>query len=454
MLLIPFLGIFLGMTLWSQWRPIPGFTVPEMSFRQRLSGAVQLTLESCIVCGAVDTLMSQRSHFGNTHSGDPAVVSPADNHGYANTTDYLEISPEADTMPSWFPTDSMVPIPGLVWYSVGVTTSVPEEVVDIHTLESGPGQGLFVPLLCLVVWCFLQGPMALIANTRRLVSFGVRALAEWTLDYLEGQPQIARVQFVAEEDPTLYHELDFLIAGAMDIQDEALAWVLAANSRLDFVSHVSVLPHSGGIWVHRIPVGGEQARDRKSTCNTTTTYDGTVLCQHPWNAPETDAPEHHDTSSPAEVLSVNGAEVEGDGSPQKRKRKNRPSQAKRRRFKQRLLEASEKELEQAHPKPTVPASSAQGTPLAVSSSSTPLSALAPVFVPAFLAEQELQSGSPSPAPLSMQMGIDPPDDCGTGSHDNGAPPQRPFRRHRHRRRSLVSLMACRACIDDLDKECG
>ncbi|KAJ5130817.1 uncharacterized protein N7515_006856 [Penicillium bovifimosum] len=316
MLLIPFLGIFLGMTLWSQWRPIPGFTVPEMSFRQRLSGAFQLTLDSWVVCGAGDTLMSQCSHSGNTHAGDTAVVSPADDHGYANTTDYLEISPETVTMPSWFPTDSMVPIPGLVWCSVGVTTSVPEEVVDIHTLESGPGQGLFVPLLCLVVWCFLQGPMALIANTRRLVSFGVRALAEWTLDYLEGQPQIARVQFVAEGDPTLYHELDFLIAGAMDIQDETLAWVLAANSRLDFVSHVSVLPHSGGVWVHRISVGGEQALDRKSTCDTTKTYDGTLLCQHPWNAPEMDdAPEHEEASPSDGALSANGADIKGGGPP-------------------------------------------------------------------------------------------------------------------------------------------
>ncbi|KAJ5130702.1 uncharacterized protein N7515_006741 [Penicillium bovifimosum] len=348
--------------------------------------------------------MSQRSHSGNTHAGDTAVVSAADDHGYANTTDYLEISLETVTMPSWFPTDSMVPIPGLVWCSVGVTTSVPEEVVDIHTLESGPGQGLFVPLLCLVVWCFLQGPMALIANTRRLVSFGVRALAEWTLAYLEGQPQIARVQFVAEEDPTLYHELDFLIAGAMDIQDETLAWVLAANSRLDFVSHVSVLPHSGGIWVHRISVGGEQALDRKSTCDTTKTYDGTLLCQYPWNAPEMDdAPEHEEASPSGGALSANGAEIEGDGSPQVRKRRNRPSQAKRRRYKERLLEASAKELEQAVPRPTVPASSARGTPLAASSSSTPLPASAPVL-PAPLAEQELHSGPLSPSPLPMDDG--------------------------------------------------
>jgi hypothetical protein len=445
-MLIPFLGVFLGMTLWSQWLPIPGFTTPEMSLTQRLSGTVQLTLGSWIVCDTVDTLASQRSH-----SVDTDVVSFADDHGYANTTDYLVISLETgvivrpglvDTMPSWFPTGFKVPIPGLSWCSVGVTSSGFEEVVDIHTLRSGPGQGLFVSVLFAVIWCFIQGPMALIAYTRRLVSSGARTLAEWTLDYLEGQPQIAHVQFVAEEGSTLYGKLDLLIAGVMDIQEETLAWVLAADSRPDSVSHVSVLSHSGGIWVHRIPKsGGEQPRDRKSARNTTKTVDSTdsscvkLVSQHPWNPPEIDASDHDDDSAEAEALNGNGAEIEGDASTPKRKRKNRPSQAKRRRLHERVLEASEKELEQALPKPTVPASSAQGTPLAASSSSTPLSASAPVFLPARLAEQELQSGPLSPAPLSVEMDIDPPEDCGTGSHDDGAPPQRSSRRRRHRRRN-------------------
>ncbi|KAJ5130693.1 uncharacterized protein N7515_006732 [Penicillium bovifimosum] len=114
---------------------------------------------------------------------------------------------------------------------------------------------------------------------------------------------------------------------------------------------------------------------------------------------------------------------EGGGSPKMRKRKNRPSQAKRRRFRARL-EASKMELEQALPKPTVPAASAQGTPLAASSSSTPLSISAPVYLPAHLAEQELHSGRLSLAPLPIKKDIDPPEDCGTGSQENDAPRRR------------------------------
>ncbi|KAJ5135613.1 uncharacterized protein N7515_004891 [Penicillium bovifimosum] len=271
MLLIPWLGVVLGMTLWSQWLPIPGVTAPAMSFRQRLSGVCQLVAGSWIVCGTVDILKSPSCYSndtdnGGTHSGDTAVVSLADGHGYANTTDFLLISPvtdvivpltRADTMPSWFATGGFkVPIPGLAWSSAGVTSSLPEEVVDIHPLRSGPGQGLFVPLLCVVVWCFLQGPMALVAYTRRLVSFSVRTLTERILDDLEGQPQIARVRLVAEEDSTLYDKLDFLIAGLMDLQDETLAWVLAVDSHPDSVSHVSVLSHAGGYLGSPDPRGG------------------------------------------------------------------------------------------------------------------------------------------------------------------------------------------------------
>ncbi|KAJ5542506.1 hypothetical protein N7535_004928 [Penicillium sp. DV-2018c] len=436
MLLIPFIGIFLGMTLWSQWFPIRGFTAPEMSFKQRLSGTLQLTLESWIFCDTVDTLKSQCSH-----SGDAAGVSFADGQGYANTTDYLVISAETavivrpglvDSMPSWFPTGFKVALPDLSWYSVGVTSSVPEEVVDIHPLGPGPGQGLFVSVLLVVLWCIIQGPpMALIAYPRRLVSSAARTLAEWILDYLEGQPQIALVQFVAEKDSTLYDKLDLLIAGVMDIQEEILAWVLAADSRPDSVSHVSVLPHSGGIWVHRIPKSsdGEQTRDRKSARNTTETVNGTdgaclrLVCQHPWNLPKMDASEHDDVSPSGETLNANGADIEGNGSPPQRRKRYRPSQEKRRRYRARVLRESEKEHEQALPEPTVPASSAQSTPPATSLNSTPLSASAPVFLPARPAEQELHSGPLAPAPS---------EDSGTGPHDNVAPPQWSSRRHRRR----------------------
>ncbi|KAJ5571182.1 hypothetical protein N7535_004842 [Penicillium sp. DV-2018c] len=306
-----------------------------MSFKHRLAGTLRLTLESWIVCDAEDAAKSQRSYSGSIHSGDAAVVSFAGGRGYANTTDYLVISPETavivrpglvDSMPSWFPTGFKVPLPDLFWYSVGVTSSVPEEVVDIHPLGPGPGQDLFVSVLLVVLWC-----------------------------------------------------LDLLIAGVMDIQDETLAWVLAVDSRPDSVSHVSVLPHSGGIWVHRIPKSsdGEQARGRRSARNTTETGSGTdsaclkLVCQHPWNPPKMDASEHDDASPSGEDRNANGADIEGDGSPPARRKRYRPSQAKRRRFRERALKASEKEHEQGVPQPTVHASSAQSSPLATSSSPTP-----------------------------------------------------------------------------------
>ncbi|KAJ5542442.1 hypothetical protein N7461_008445 [Penicillium sp. DV-2018c] len=430
------------MTLWSQWFPIPGLTVPQMSFKHRLAGTLRLTLESWIVCDAEDAAKSQRSYSGGIHSGDAAVVSFAGGHGYANTTDYLVISPETavivrpglvDSMPSWFPTGFKVPLPDLSWYSVGVTSSVPEEVVDIHPLGPGPGQDLFVSVLLVVLWCVIQGPMALIAYSRRLVSSGVRALAEWTLDYLDGQPQIALVQFVAEKDSTLYDKLDLLIAGVMDIQDETLAWVLAVDSRPDSVSHVSVLPHSGGIWVHRIPKSsdGEQARGRKSASNTTETASGTdsvclkLVCQHPWNPPKMDASEHDDASPSGEDRNANGADIEGDGSPRQEER-----DTARRRQRDAASGRGHSGRARRNMNRGFPSLLFMPLPLRVHLSrrlrARRLNWLWLRFP--FLLVRRSRSCTVVlflPLPQGTQ-------DCGTGPHDDVSPPQRSSRRHRRR----------------------
>ncbi|KGO71934.1 hypothetical protein PITC_026540 [Penicillium italicum] len=446
-MLIPFLGIFVGMTLWSQWFPIPGFTAPEQSFMRRLSGTFQLTMESWAFCDLVNAAASQRGHASQREH--PVWESRYHvGHGYANSTDFLVISLDTDVivrpglvddMPPWFPTPFLVPIPVSSWSSDGVTSSDPEEFVDIHLLRSKPGQGFFATLLFIGIWCFVQIPWALIAYQRQLYS-GLDTLIEWILKVLEGQPQIARVQFVAEEDSFSFdEEMDLLIAGPTETEEDILAWVMAADNCPESVSHVSVLSQSGGIWVHRITksLGDEQASDQESACNTTkpvnTTDDAraNLVSRHPWNTIDLYASDHDDSPAPAEGLIGNGAEDERpDSTPAYFSRKNRPSQAKRRRDAKKAQQGK-KELQHS----SVLASYASSASLAMSSGSTPLSALAPVFVPGRLAEQDdLQSGPPSPTPLFTNVGIDPPADCGTTSPNDNAPSQRSRRRRRRRQR--------------------
>ncbi|KAJ5410287.1 uncharacterized protein N7487_004646 [Penicillium crustosum] len=421
-MLIPFLGIFVGMTLWSQWFPIPGFTAPEQSFIRRLSGTFQLTMESWAFCDLVNAAASQRGHA--SRRGHSVWESRSHvGHGYANSTDFLLVSlgtdvivqpSVADDMPPWFPTPFLVPIPVSSWSSDGVTSSDPEEFVHILLLGSKPGHGFYTTLLFFGIWCF------------------------WILKVLEGQPQIARVQFVAEDDSSSFDgEMDRLIAGPTETDEEILSWVMAADSCPESVSHVSVLSRSGGIWVHRIAksLGDDQVPDPESACNTTDLVNTTdnarmdLVSRHPWNSTALYASDHDDSPAPAGDPIGNGADDERpDSTPAYFSRKNRPSQAKRRREGKRARQ-EKKDLKHSD----VLASYASNASLAMSSSSTPLSALAPVFVPGRLAEQgDLQSGPPSPTPLFTNVGIDPPADCGTTTPDDNALPQ-PSRRRRRRR---------------------
>ncbi|KAJ5185069.1 hypothetical protein N7491_007060 [Penicillium cf. griseofulvum] len=444
-MLIPFLGIFVGMTLWSQWFLIPGFTAPEQSFMRRLSGTFLLTMESWAFCDLVDAAASQRWHA--PQSEHPAWESRSHvGHGYANSTDFLVLNLGTDAivrpglvddMPPWFPTPFLVPIPVSLWASDGVTSSDPEEFADIHSLRPKPGLGFIATLLFVGVWCFVQVPWALIAYQRQLFS-GLEATIEWILKVFEGQTQIARVQFVAEEDSSSFDKkMDLLISGPTETDEEVLSWVMAADNRPESVSHVSVLSQSGGTWVHRITegLGDEQAPEPESACNITepasTTDDArkNLVSQHPWNSTDLYASDHDDSPAPAESLTGNGAEDERpDSTPAYFSRKNRPSQAKRRRDAKRARQ-EKKELQHSN----VLASYASSASLAMPPRSTPLSALALVFVPGRLAEQgDSQSGPLSPAPLSADAGIDPPTDCGTTSPDDNALPQRSRRRHRRR----------------------
>ncbi|CAI7581542.1 unnamed protein product [Penicillium glandicola] len=428
-MLIPFLGIFVGMTLWSQWFPIPGFTAPEQSFMRRLSGTFQLTMESWAFCDLVNAAASQREH---------PVWESCSHVGHGLGTDIIVQPGLVDDMPPWFPTPFLVPIPVSLWSSDGVTSSDPEEFVYILSPRPKPGQGFLATLLFIGIWCFVQVPWALIAYQRQLFS-GLDTCIEWILKVLEGQPQIARVQSVAEEDSSSFdEEMDLLIAGPRETDEDILAWVLAVDVCPESVSHVSVLSQSGGVWVHRFTqgLGDEQSPEPESACNTTepvnTTDDAraNLVSPHLWNSIVLYAPDHDDTPAPAVENPIgNGAEDERpDSTPAYFRKKNRPSQAKRHRAAKRARQ-EKKELSHSN----VLASYASTASLAMPKSSTPLSALAPVFVPGRLAEQDdVQSGPLSPAPLSADVGIDPPADCGTSSPDDNAPPQRSRRRRRRR----------------------
>ncbi|KAJ5944409.1 hypothetical protein N7516_004577 [Penicillium verrucosum] len=457
-MLIPFLGIFVGMTLWSQWFPIPGFTTPEQSFVRRLAGSFQLTVESWAFCDLVDTAASQRGVFQGEH---PVWESPSHvGHGYANSTgfvlvstDFLVLSLETDLiirpglvdeMPSGFPTPFPVPISVLPRScDGGVTSSAPQRFINPIVIRPKIEHlGFLTTLWFICVWCMVQIPWALIAYQRQSRS-GLDTLIYWTLKFLEGQPQIARVQFVGEDDSSSFdEEMDRLIAGPKETDEDILSWVMAADSCPESVSHVSVLSRSGGIWVHRIfeSLGDEQALVPVSACNTTdpvnTTDDARtdLVSRHPWNSSALYASDSEDPSAPAEGPISNGADDERpDSTPASSGRRNRPSQAKRRREAKRAAQQGKKELQ--HSSVLASYASSASASLAMSSSSTPLSALAPVFVPGRLAEQDdLQSGPPSSAPLFASAGIDPPADCGTTTPDENAPPQLHHRRRRRRQR--------------------
>ncbi|KAI2689047.1 hypothetical protein LCP963914a_2136 [Penicillium roqueforti] len=405
-MLIPFLGIFVGMTLWSQWFPIPGFTVPGQSFVRRLSGTFQLTMESWAFCDVVHVVASECGHASRREH--PVWESRSHvGHGYSNSTDMvlflgtdIIVRPElVDDMPSWFPTPFLVPIPVSSWSSDGVTSSDPKEFVDIHSPRSKPGQGFVATLLFIAIWCFVQIPWALIAYSRQLFS-GLETLIEWTLKALEGQPQIA-------------------------------------HSCPESVSHVSVLSLFAGIWVHRITkgLGDEPSLDPESACdsiipvNTTDDARTNLVSRHPWNSSDIYASDQSDSEAPAAESTGNGAEDERPVStPRHYRRKCRPSQAKRRRDAKKAQQ-EKKELKHSN----VLASYASSASLAMSSSSTPLSAVAPVFVPGRLEEQgDPQSGPLSPTPLFANVGIDTPTDCGTTSPNDVLPQQSRGRRRRQR----------------------
>jgi hypothetical protein len=99
----------------------------------------------------------------------------------------------------------LVPISVSSWSSDGVTSSDPEEFVDIHQLRPKPETktGAQLPLVSNQVPKDLEETPNAKEQQQRgevVLCSGLGTLIEWILKVLEGQAQIARVQFVAEED--------------------------------------------------------------------------------------------------------------------------------------------------------------------------------------------------------------------------------------------------------------
>jgi hypothetical protein len=297
-----------------------------------------------------------------------------------------------------------------------------------------------------------------IAYLRRFI-FYLNICLEWTQKYLEGHLQIALVQFVADGGPHLSvnEEVDLLIAGPRVSDEEILAWVKDVDSRPDSVFHVSILSQSGGIWIHRIAEGSTDALPlgiaTETDCNTikasTPTEDVRLNPVLPltWLSPDVDGSNLDHSEAPADGEPEKSSEAE-DRPPtleKTKRRRNRPSQKQRHREGKRARLAREKELDKTLSESPVEASSLSAAFLSVSAGSTPLSALAPVFVPEQLVG-EPQSGPLSSTPVPAQADTNLPKDGGSTSQDYDGSSRRYKRRPRRSVKPRVWMDGGCTCI--------
>lgn len=452
-MLIPLVGVLLSVALWSQWLSFPDPTVPQQSFIRRLGSTLHLTLDAWVVIDTADAVASRYEHLlkeAYSHTGNRAVVNISGDPGY---TWFFGADEELLGLPRvWEPLpQSPTPpmsVPVKYWLKEGLADWITIDPADVPLSNSERVKAFIVSVVCTLFsvpwWAYYQVLRFLFAYTRRLI-IRLEAQAEWILKYLEGQPQIARVQFVAEGDsPSSFdEELDLLIAGPRVTEEDILFWAKEEDSRPESVSPVSVLSQSGGIWIHqftespkeKLPLGIRTESDRKTT-ETANSTDGARLkpvLRLTWISPDM---EDSDLDSPAPADGEPEKSTETDGRPSTppvtiNKKKNRPSLAARRR-KAKQAREGEKELEKTLSEPPVAASSTSSDSALAPNSSTPLSALAPVFTPGHLAG--LPQNGPLPStPVPEQSGTNLPTDCGPPLQDFDGPSQR-HKRHRRPRR--------------------
>jgi hypothetical protein len=290
-------------------------------------------------------------------------------------------------------------------------TLVPEDIPITWTQRWKLFTDYLVCTLFSVPWlAWLHVLWFLFAYKRRLIDLA--APAKWILKSFAGQPQIA-LSFAGEQEDTASsfgEEVYLLFAGPMETDDDILAWVKGRDSRPESVSHVSVLSQFGGIWVHRIIEVLEEELPLEvptdSDCKISETVNAAEdVCKKPvllltWISPEVN---DSDLVSPAPAVGELGESTETDGRPPsppvktRKGRKNRPSAKTRRRHAERAR--AEKELEKTLSESPIEAPSPATASLLAPESSTPLSALAPAFIPSPLVGEQ-QSGPLASTPVS------------------------------------------------------
>lgn len=331
-MLIPLVGVLLSVALWIQWLSFPDPTVPQQSFIQRLGATLHLSLDTWVVVDTADAVASRYEHLlkeAYSHTGNRAVVNITGDPGhtwfFGADEELLGLPRVWEPLPQ-SPTPPMS-VPVKYWLKEGPADWITIDPVDVPLSNSGRVKVFIVSVVCTLFsvpwWAYYQVLRFLFAYTRRLI-IRLEAQAEWILKYLEGQPQIARVQFLAEGDsPSSFdEELDLLIAGPRVTEEHVLSWAKEEDSRPESVSPVSVLSQSGGIWIHqftespkeKLPLGIRTELDRKTT-ETANSTDGARLkpvLRLTWISPDV---EDSDLDSPAPADGEPEKSTEADGRP-------------------------------------------------------------------------------------------------------------------------------------------
>ncbi|KAJ5748515.1 uncharacterized protein N7511_010211 [Penicillium nucicola] len=244
-MLFPFMGIFfVGLTLWSQWFPIPGVTDPQESFWRRSIGSIKLTLDVGAVCVLVDS----------------KFPGPVYGPGFPTRTEVFDTSsPVAGTHLTPGPRQ-VYRIPprgtcGTPCPQLGLeNTSLVDWMTVVFIYFPFVIFDLVFPWLTLLFWLLFylsydSGHVMLLLRPIEFIAYTLRYLREGSelfVEFLIDQPQIARVQSVADGSLSVYELTDLLVAGPKEAN-------LDPNPvRTDSMGLlISVLSQAEDVWIHR-----------------------------------------------------------------------------------------------------------------------------------------------------------------------------------------------------------
>ncbi|OQD87304.1 hypothetical protein PENANT_c006G05139 [Penicillium antarcticum] len=252
-MLFPFMEImFVGLTLWSQWFPIPGISDPQESLLRRSIGSLRLTLD----VGAIYVLVD-----------GPGYATPTG----VSSTDVICRPSRVYSLPR-LPTPSPVPI--LTRAYGRLTASRPKEcmvylapslrlkntsLIDWMTAFFIFLQFVLLDLLSsklpLLLWLlyhitYVHWHVTFLITLIDFIAHTLRYLCDRTGFFVYifiGQPQIARMHFVVDRSLSVYELTDLLIAGPNEanLDPNFDARTISMNLL------VSVLSQAEDIWIHR-----------------------------------------------------------------------------------------------------------------------------------------------------------------------------------------------------------